>query len=635
MPEAKFASLPAADPGSPGFRSVQPRSIFQRVVKPALRATVSVVCAGSIAVQAVTVSSYAQPGHPAGPNTTRYDQSANNGFDAPLMPNSCAAPANPNNPQCPVSISEIEPAPPENNTGDQGASTYYSAGPSTSGSNSAIVPISIGALNQLGHAAATDGLSQQPETSQANQPWYSFPSINDHNDLFFSWLWSFPGFVAVSAGLMAWTTISTTTDNGNIDDLRAAHQGKVMGMAAAGLLTWLIHSMRIPIWLFTYNVLHTKYLKKVPKEKPNETPQEKERREKLEKDADESARIAGTAALVLWGTVIIAVIGGIFVRAINGELSKDQGGGHRRKLLANFFPPRGPIGNKLAEYRWYLSQIELFKQTDGRGYQVILPAYKSMNIPSMKVDFPAHLDFSGKQMSLPVHIITEDPVSKVSRLTRRPKDLVFNPATLSQLPAKIVADGLSVWMLAGRGVHGYNIYKRPQYKDPWSLREDGENWKKVSGELVDLYPGQNFVWGTNANHEIFACKQPCDNGDWKRVPGKANRVAVGPYYAVSTKTTKDMETRVWIKDGAGTIFSRWEDDTKPTTSTWLNHSRYEYYRNMVPKRVRDLLNERDTTSDWNDVTRYALPIKELKSRAQNPTTPPTPNPPICRTGCGP
>lgn len=55
MPEAKPASLPAADPGSPGFRSVQTRSIFQRVVKPALHSGVAIICAASLAVNAVAM----------------------------------------------------------------------------------------------------------------------------------------------------------------------------------------------------------------------------------------------------------------------------------------------------------------------------------------------------------------------------------------------------------------------------------------------------------------------------------------------------------------------------------------------------------------------------------------------------
>lgn len=80
------AATAAGTPGSPGFRPVQPGSVFKRLVKPVLRSGVVMICAGSIAMQTVTVSSYGQT--IPGPNTTR-DNQTDGSFDAPLQPREC------------------------------------------------------------------------------------------------------------------------------------------------------------------------------------------------------------------------------------------------------------------------------------------------------------------------------------------------------------------------------------------------------------------------------------------------------------------------------------------------------------------------------------------------------------------
>ncbi len=141
------------------------------------------------------------------------------------------------------------------------------------------------------------------------------------------------------------------------------------------------------------------------------------------------------------------------------------------------------------------------------------------------------------------------------------------------------------------------------------MGEDAENWKPIFGQVLDLYPGNEYVWAVNAREEIFACKQPCDTGDWRRIPGKATAVAVGAYYSARKKTTKGNESRVWIKNAAGTIFSRFETDTR-TVLYWVDHSSSKsskYARDMVPKRMRDLLNERDTMGGWRADTKYSIP----------------------------
>lgn len=55
---------------------------------------------------------------------------------------------------------------------------------------------------------------------------------------------------------------------------------------------------------------------------------------------------------------------------------------------------------------------------------------------------------------------------------------------------------------------------------------DFNKWEKISGKLkwVDG-TGKDYVWGTNVNDNIYACKKPC-TGNWNQVPGNLTQVSV-------------------------------------------------------------------------------------------------------------
>ena len=620
----------AGTPGSPGFRSVQPESIFQRVVKPALRATVSVVCAGSIAIQSVMVSGYAQtpPGPPSGPNTTLTNW-ADGRMDVTVAPNACDLETGPtpNNPQCPVnnplpSPSNVELAFPQQ------------AGPPTIIVNDTTNPPTTtnagpAAAIEVAGQALQSGAGEHPETSQANKPWYAWPTVGDGHEFFYWQMLTLIAFLGHPSASYAWDVASATTDDANYSELHKKFLPRLVGASLTGLGMWAVNTLRIWIWLFTYYVAYKKYLKNVPKKKPNETEDEKKKREEAEQQADLDARAICHIVLVAWASVIWAA-SKYSLKTVDKWILENNGIGdinNRRRLLANDPDPRktvrrGPTGSLMAEFGWNIQQIKVINRGDGKK-EYWLPPFRSLNIPMMAVTVPREIDYSGNQMKLPVDLmypVGKDtgwygmpPAGVVMQGIRRPKDFVINPATLTQRPTKFVADGRFVWMLSGRGKNGYYIYKRPQYKDPASLGEDGENWKKINGQVIDLFPGQHYVWAVNSEEDIFTCKQPCDTGEWIKIPGQARNIAVGPWYRATYKTTAGNSTRVWMITSEGKIYSRPETNVDPNDKTWMSHYNPNGgFFGSVPKLIRELLYERPGKLDWSHPERYNLPYHMAK-----------------------
>ena len=542
----------AGTPGSPEFRSVQPQSIFQRVVKPALRATVSVVCAGSIAIQSVMVSSYAQM--PPGTANLSNGQSDIQ-MGCPYLPTLGEdVPSVPPTAECPWVYVPGSPSP---GASTSGASTSYV--PQTGSP----VPASLANAIQSAGEAANNVAQQLPNV------W--FPKPEDGDDVMRASLEVFFGLI-IALGVFQWKKLSTTTvDAGMSDDLDAANLNSRRTVAWGWVATSLFF-----IGVFRHYFTYVAYAALKSKVGWNER----------------AARWTSWASLYL-----VAAAATVYAAEAYGLVDemmlklKDDPAGHKRKLLTKDAPVPGAFGTARRQFMDALRDAKL--------------------VHADTVEIPAVLGNPRTRLKLPQKGTPEDYVEMhvyqwgySQRLGHnawiRKPDFVIRPQTLRTLPTKLVSDGAHVWQLIGRETDGYAIYRQPMPKDAKDAALNMNSWTKVGGQAIDLYPGPTTVWAINNAQDIYACPKPCD-GAWAKVNGKGQAVAVGPTVNLATKSTYEQPVYVWVKDGNSKIWRRLESDT--TGQYWRDATKDS---NIAP-RVRDLLNERDPLWDWMDPDKFKYP----------------------------
>jgi len=53
-------------------------------------------------------------------------------------------------------------------------------------------------------------------------------------------------------------------------------------------------------------------------------------------------------------------------------------------------------------------------------------------------------------------------------------------------------------------------------------------WKKIDGKLEQISAsGKDWLWGINANSQIYTCEKPCDGGNWIQIPGELKQIEGG------------------------------------------------------------------------------------------------------------
>ena len=176
----------------------------------------------------------------------------------------------------------------------------------------------------------------------------------------------------------------------------------------------------------------------------------------------------------------------------------------------------------------------------------------------------------------------------------RVADISLNSNVYNTLPVKVIADGDRVWKLSKRVGNGFDIFYQPQYSGVASAR-GAVNWTRISGEVIDIAPGPNYVWGTNKEHLIYKCTQPC-NGEWTMTDGYADTVAVGAGMTVDGQTD-GQPLFVWVKTGNGEIYRRPENGD----GTWQFIG-----RSAVPERIQNQLDERNSYDDWLNDKKYNI-----------------------------
>jgi len=90
----------------------------------------------------------------------------------------------------------------------------------------------------------------------------------------------------------------------------------------------------------------------------------------------------------------------------------------------------------------------------------------------------------------------------------------------------------------------------------YSMSQDGSgSWALMSGGLVDVSIGKNYVWGVKGNNQVYKCALPCSNetGGWIQVTGALTQLDVG-------------DTEVWGVNGNGEIYKRAADGSGSWTS---------------------------------------------------------------------
>lgn len=378
----------AADtPGSPGFRPVQPQSIFQRVVKPALHSGVAIICAASIAVNTVVVEAYAQQSpSPSSPNTTRESQ-REGGFDSPLMQSFCLTQPTATSPAteiCPVNAGYSFPPPPTSptiNYVDNGASTSHApaSGSGTGGWEPQFTPVvaSIAAVQEAVYGMMVDAATQAPEVSEDDKPWHN-PSEADLLDLWNTWGLSILP-IGLSIGTFAWTTISTSTDNGNLADVQKKNKQQIIGSGTAGIVAFGMNYFRIFVYLLTYKAFRLKLIK-------NTKLGSKERQ-----DAENNARRAAMVAATLWSGVV-AIIGVVIAQEFEKKIRVGEFPlfNKRRKLLADPLPRSGKVGTIIRKYLRHFSNVTILPGTGS----VVLPKFDLLGTPEMIVKTNKELDFT-------------------------------------------------------------------------------------------------------------------------------------------------------------------------------------------------------------------------------------------------
>ena len=587
MPEARLASLPAADPGSPGFRSVQPESIFQRVVKPALRATVSLVCAGSIAIQSVTVSGYAQ----TQPAPQRYDQ--NNGtFDIPLVPLVCTnayspPPSQPPSPEihnCPAG-SPINANGASTSYGDQGAPVSFQPDPTvhppTSGGPIS-TPASMGQVVQLHLNIVNSSATAFPNVPVPG--W--FPEGADFLD-FQNQIQS--AFVVTTLGIGAWAflNLSGITLNGAQQQIATDHISKrIIGWFGVAGISYILAYIKVWAYWLTYAAS----------------------RKLRDYNEVDGRTLAAYVSGVL--TAVFAFGAGVLGKYVDNLAIS---GKFRRKLLAT--DPDAP--KILGKISWALLYMVKHSYIAG-GYMYLpalkgdygLPAYpatrlllpKSINDPN----FPHH---DGTTVSLRVEVFDKKQSKWVYK-----ESVYINAEAESTIPVKFVNDGANRWMLSGIGSRGFHLFKQPQHTNLNTFGKNFSRWSYVKAQLIDFYPNKDYVYGVSSDQKLFSCKQSCDTGDWKQVslPAHIRPVAVvtGPDWSIVTRSTRGMPNFIFVRDSTGKIYGRYE---ALPGGTWWDYSTWGPQGNYLrlPLRARQLLFERYPLGDWENRKRLEISLKNM------------------------
>jgi hypothetical protein len=271
----------------------------------------------------------------------------------------------------------------------------------------------------------------------------------------------------------------------------------------------------------------------------------------------------------------------------------------RRRLLSEG-PETGEFGNLLKSLAYALSRHTI----DSAG-RVTVPGF--FGGPKIRFFLP-DAEFGSNDNSIGVRIEEYKyyPGAKSwGWSVREPAHLT--PAAIDTISVKVVSDNQRIWLLAGRGRYGYKIFTKLEDKEAFKTGQLKDvatkalSWHRHEGEAIDIYPGQHYVWLTNSERDIYACAQPCGNHTWIKVRGKAENVAVGPSLNLATKSTKGQPSYVWVKDGFGKVWRRAEADV--TGDFWLEMKKAA----EIPQRIKDLLNERDSFSDWLDENKFKYP----------------------------
>ncbi|MEJ2147214.1 MAG: hypothetical protein P8020_18950 [Acidobacteriota bacterium] len=102
---------------------------------------------------------------------------------------------------------------------------------------------------------------------------------------------------------------------------------------------------------------------------------------------------------------------------------------------------------------------------------------------------------------------------------------------------QVSADNDYVWGLDAQD----NIFRRPSA---------GGAWQKIPGGLVDISATGGAVWGVNRAGEVFRCTKPCDSGAWKIQSGRMSQVSGGLRYVWAIQQPGDKIFKRPV-DGAG------------------------------------------------------------------------------------
>ena len=69
-----------------------------------------------------------------------------------------------------------------------------------------------------------------------------------------------------------------------------------------------------------------------------------------------------------------------------------------------------------------------------------------------------------------------------------------------------------------------NIIKEQSLHD----KESSGGWEKMNGNLKQISSsGKDWIWGVNKKDNVYACKKPCEDSKWIKVPGKLTQIVGG------------------------------------------------------------------------------------------------------------
>jgi len=74
-------------------------------------------------------------------------------------------------------------------------------------------------------------------------------------------------------------------------------------------------------------------------------------------------------------------------------------------------------------------------------------------------------------------------------------------------------------------------------------------WRRIGGALKQISgSGKDYIWGINSSDNIFTCKKPCTDSNWKQIPGGLEQIEGG-------------DKEVWGVNSAGNIYKTNQDGT--------------------------------------------------------------------------